>query len=155
MDEANARGERSAAEGMAKEEAKLLLKGFNFNVNAVLGAVLYSSFGVDTETGEINIGSLNPQKDISIPTGATHIVFKAGFASVDFVSGNSEIVVSDPVRVATNAAAQALSIKPATTPVLEGTDFILLSIDFVQSVNGIDYSLNNNEFNVLAIVSVI
>ena len=155
MDEANARGERHVGEGIAKEEAKLLLKGFNFNVNAVLGAVLYKPFELDTETGEISIAALSPQNDISIPSGATHVIFRSGFASIDFTTGASEMVVSNSVRLATDVVAQALSLKPATVPAVEGTHFFLLSIDFVQSVNTVDYSLNNNSYNVLAIVEVV
>ncbi|MEA4850729.1 MAG: hypothetical protein VB126_04650 [Paludibacter sp.] len=155
MDEANTRGERSAAEGMAKAEAKLLLKGFNFNINAVIGAVLYKPYQLNAATGEISIAALAPQNDISLPQGATHVVFRSGFASINFLTGESEITVSEPVRIATDGAAQALSVKPADAPELEGTHFFLLSIDFVQSVNNVDYSLNNNSYNVLAIVEVI
>ncbi|HBB00094.1 MAG: hypothetical protein A2W86_00580 [Bacteroidetes bacterium GWD2_45_23] len=154
MDEANARGERHVGEGMAKDEAKALLNGFNFNENAVLGAVLYTPFSVDAATGEIKIVSLNPQNDISLPSGASHVVLKSGFASINFLTGESEMTVSAPVRIATNAAEQAVSLKPATAPAIEGTHFYLLSIDFVQSVNNADYSLNNNSYNVLAIVGI-
>ena len=154
MDEANARGERHVGEGMAKDEAKALLLGFNFNVNAVLGAVLYKPFDVDSETGEISIAALTPLNDINLPNGASHIIFKSGFASVNFTTGESEMIVSAPVRLAVNAAAQAVSLKPATVPAIEGTHLILLSIDFVQEVNNADYSLNNNSYNVLAIVCV-
>lgn len=154
MDEANARGERSAAEGMTKDEAKALLNGFNFNENAVLGVVLYKPFTVDAATGEIKIEVLNPQNDISLPSGASHVVLKSGFASINFLTGESEMTVSDPVRIATNAAEQPVSLKPATAPAIEGTHIYLLSIDFVQSVNNADYSLNNNSYNVLAIVGV-
>jgi len=154
MDEANARGERSAAEGVAKDEAKALLIGFNFNVNAALGTVLYKPFEVDTETGEIKIAALTPLKDISLPSGASHIILRSGFASINFLTGESEMIVSEPVRLSVNAEAQAVSLKPATVPVIEGTHFMLLSIDFVQSVNNADYSLNNNAYNVLAIVAV-
>jgi len=154
MDDANARGERSAAEGMAKDEAKLLLKGFNFNVNAILGAVLYKPYQVDSETGEISIAALSPQNDISLPIGATHVILKSGFASINFLTGEAEMTVSASLRIATNAVAQAVSLKPATTPAVEGTNFFLLSIDFIQSVNNADYSLNNNSYNVLAIVEV-
>lgn len=154
MDEANARGERHVGEGMAKDEAKALLLGFNFNVNAVLGAVMYKPFDVDTETGEIKIAGLSPQDDMNLPAGASHIVLKSGFASINFLTGESEMIVSAPVRLAVNAAAQAVSLKPATVPAVEGTHLILLSIDFVQEVNNADYSLNNNSYNVLAIVAV-
>lgn len=140
---------------MAKAEAKLLLKGFNFNINAVLGAVLYKPFQVDAETGEISIAELSPAKDVSIPEGATHVIFKSGLAVINFVTSDSAIAVSEPVKLAINADAQALSVKPAAASELEGTRFILLAIDFVQVVNNVDYSLNNNSYNVLAIVEVI
>lgn len=154
MDEANAGGERSAAEGMQKAEAKALLKGFNFNINAELGAVLFTPFKIDTATGEITFASFDPKNDITLPEGASHIIFKSGFASIDFETGESEIQVSDAVRLAVNADKQAVSVKPAEAPAQNGITFILLSIDFVQSVNNVDYSLKNNAFNVLAIVEV-
>ncbi len=154
MDEANARGERSAAEGMAKDEAKQLLIGFNFNANAILGTVLYKAYEIVPETGEIKIAALNPQNDISLPSGASHVILKSGFASINFLTGESEMTVSAPLRIATNAAEQAVSLKPAAAPAVEGTHFYLLSIDFVQSVNNADYSLNNNSYNVLAIVGI-
>lgn len=149
----NVRGERRVADGVATAEGKLLLKGF-FNVNAILGAVLYKPFQVNVATGEISIASIIPQSDISIPEGATHVIFKSGYASVDFANENSEIAVSDSMRLAINAAAQPLSIKPEAVPALEGIHFILLLIDFVQAVNNVDYSLNNNAYNVLNIVEV-
>ncbi|MDD3078093.1 MAG: hypothetical protein PHH37_03190 [Paludibacter sp.] len=71
------------------------------------------------------------------------------------MTGDSAIVVSEPVRLAINADTQALSVKPAAAPELEGTRFILLATDFVQVVNNVDYSMNNSSYNVLAIVEVI
>ncbi len=155
MDEANARGERSVAEGLLKAEAKILLKGFNFNSNAVLGAVLHKPIQMDTATGEILIAALSPLNDISIPSGATHVIFKSGFASVNFETGESEMVVSGSVRLTADVATQALSLKPLTVPELDGVHFLLLSIDFVQAVNNVDYSLNNNSYNSLTIVEVV
>jgi hypothetical protein len=155
MDDANLRGERCVAEGIQKAEAKLLLKGFNFNNNAILGSVLYRPYQVDTATGEITVAALSPQNDIKLPQGATHVVFRSGFASVNFLTGESKITVSEVVRMEINGAAQALSLKPAVAPDLEGTLFFLFSIDFVQSVNNVDYSMNNNSYNVLTIVEVV
>jgi hypothetical protein len=155
LDSINGRGERSVAEGMNTDEGKAKLKGFNFNINAVLGAVLSNLYQVNADTGEITITALTPKQDVSIPDGATHVVFRSGFASVNFATGESEFTVSEPLRLATDVTAQALSLKPANVPVVEGTHFILLAIDFVQSVNNADYSLNNNAFNVLAIVEVV
>lgn len=131
MDEANARGERSAAEGMQKAEAKALLKGFNFNINALLGEVLYRPYQVDIATGEISIVDFNPAADLVIPSGASHVVFRSALAVVNFETGESAISLSEKLRVETGAAAQVVSLLPAEVPALEGTKFVLLSIDFV------------------------
>jgi hypothetical protein len=155
LDSVNARGERSVAEGMNTDEGKAILRGFNFNINAELGAVLSNPYQVNADTGEITIPALTPNQDVNIPDGATHIIFKSGFASVNFATGESDFTVSEPIRLATDVTAQSLSLKPANVPAVEGTHFILLAIDFVQSVNNTDYSLNNNAFNVLTIVEVV
>jgi hypothetical protein len=140
---------------MNTDEGKAILRGFNFNINAELGAVLSNPYQVNADTGEITIPALTPNQDVNIPDGATHIIFKSGFASVNFATGESDFTVSEPIRLATDVTAQSLSLKPANVPAVEGTHFILLAIDFVQSVNNTDYSLNNNAFNVLTIVEVV
>lgn len=155
LDTESARGERNVAVGIQTDEGKALLEGFNFNINAILGAVLYAAYQTDAATGEISVASFTPKNDIAIPDGATHITFKSGFASINFETGESEIKLSDVVRVAVDAEAQVLSVKPAEVPALEGTKFILILIDFVQSVNNVDYSLKSNTFNVLTIVDVL
>ena len=155
LDSVNARGERSVAEGINTDEGKAILRGFNFNINAELGSVLSNPYQVNADTGEITIPALTPNQDVNIPDGATHIIFKSGFASVNFATGESDFTVSEPIRLATDVTAQSLSLKPANVPAVEGTHFILLAIDFVQSVNNTDYSLNNNAFNVLTIVEVV
>ncbi len=154
LDEANNRGERSAAEGIGTAAGKSLLKGFNFNNHAVLGSVLYKPFQVDTATGKITINSIVTQDEIAFPQGATHVIFKTGYASVDFVTGNSELGVSAALRLAINPELQAVSITPDAVPSIDGTRFILLCIEFVQEVNGSDYSLKNGAYNVLSIVEV-
>ena len=55
LDDEGVRGERSVAAGIAKEEGKLLLKGFNFNIDALLGTVLFQPYEADTASGIITI----------------------------------------------------------------------------------------------------
>jgi len=155
LDETNKRGERTVAVGIASNEGKLLLKNFNFNINAALSTVLFQPFEVNATTGGIVMPSISPLEDVSIPEGATHVIFRSGCAIVDFVTGNSEMVVSEPVRLTVSAAKQPVNIIPQQIPTVEGIKFILLSIDFVQVVNNVDYSLNNNTCNVLTIVEVV
>ncbi|NLZ46801.1 MAG: hypothetical protein GX896_08940 [Clostridiales bacterium] len=155
LDEANERGERSVAEGLLLDAGKALLKGFNFNVNAVMGSVLYAPYGVDIDTGKIRIESLITQEEINYPPGATHVIFKSGFAVVDFENGNSAMTCSDPVCMEINGEVDSLTVIPEEIPQMEGTKFILFCIEFVQEVNRINYSLKNGAYNVLAIVEVV
>ena len=154
LDDANARGERHVGEGMNKDEAKVLLNGFNFNVNSVLGSVLFKAYLVDTGSGEITITGVNPKDDINLPNGATHVIFRSGFASVNFITGETDMTVSDAVKIEINSGVQDIAIRPNNAPSVDGRHFYLLAIDFVQSINNTDYSLNNNAYNVLAIVGI-
>ncbi len=155
LDETNNRGERSVSEGLAVEAGKALLKNFNFNIAAVLGSVLYAPYQINSATGEIKIASVNTSDEINYPQGATHVIFKSGFAVVDFANGNSAMAISDSLRLAIKAEEQAVTIAPEEVPQIEGTKLILLCIEFIQEVNGADYSLKNGSYNALAIVEVI
>ncbi len=155
LDEVDIRGERSVAEGITLPAGKSLLKGFNFNNQAVLGSVLYKPFQVDVATGKISIWSIVTQDEIAFPQGATHVIFKSGYASIDFVTGASELKVSEALRLAINPESQVVSIVPESVPSITGTRFILLCIEFVQEVNGADYSLKNGAYNVLSVVEVV
>ena len=155
LDEANERGERNIAEGLLHEAGKALLKGFNFNKNAVLGSVLYVPYTLNTATGEVKIESINTLEQINYPQGATHVIFKSAFAVVDFANAVSAMEVSVPVRLKIDATDQLLTVAPAEVPQIEGTKFILLCIEFIQEVNGADYSLKNGAHNALAILEVI
>ncbi|MFA7449149.1 MAG: hypothetical protein WCY77_12000 [Weeksellaceae bacterium] len=154
LDEANERGERNIAEGIQTAAGKALLKGFNFNSNAVLGSVLYAPYAVDGDTGEIKVEALSTQEELNYPQGATHVVFKSGFAVVDFATGNSAMAVSAAQRLEISADDQSVAVAPAEVPQIEGTKFILLCIEFVQEVNGNDYSLKNGMYNALSILEI-
>ena len=154
LDTTNNRGERSVAEGLTTAEGIMLLKNFNFNSSAVLGSVLYAPYQANMVNGEVKIESVNTSEEISFPQGATHVIFKGGFAVVDFANGSSAMAVSNSVRLAINAEEQTVTIAPEDIPQMAGTKFILLCIEFVQEVNGADYSLKNGAYNALAIVEV-
>lgn len=154
LDEANERGERTIAEGIETAEGKALLRGFNFNNNAVLGSVLYRPYQVTLANGEIKIEAISTQEEISYPQGATHVIFKSGFAVIDFKTGIAAMAVSAPVRLPISAEEQDVVMRPENLPEFEGTKLLLLSIEFIQEVNGADYSLKNGAYNALSIVEI-
>ena len=52
LDTNSNRGERNVAAGLATAAGKLLLKGFNFNIKAPLGAVLHTSYRLVPTAGK-------------------------------------------------------------------------------------------------------
>jgi hypothetical protein len=46
-------------------------------------------------------------------------------------------------------------LTPASVPVTTGVTMFLLMVSFYQEVNGVQYSLKNEEYNVLQIIQVI
>jgi hypothetical protein len=156
LDTTSNRGERNVAAGLATPAGKLLLKGFNFNIKAALGAVLHKSLRLMTVSGEIIVDELSPLNDVSIPQGATHVVFKAGYAVVDFATGNTALAVSPPTRMEIIPDLDDVDLcPPQPLPSIIGIKFMILCIEFVQEVNGSDYSLKNGAYNVMNIVEVL
>jgi hypothetical protein len=154
LDANSVRGERSVGVAMNLPTAKALLKGFNFNKRAVLGSVLHKPFIVQTNNGMITINNLVPINDIVYPTGATHVSFKCAWAIIDFATGVSSVDYSPAVNLPIDATQSIVQCLPPGIPVGVATNLYLLSIEFFQEVNGVQYSLKNGAYNALAIVEV-
>lgn len=155
LDTASARGQRQVSLGITTPEGKNLLKGFDFNTRAPLKGVLFSPFALDTATGSISFTSLLPAEQLQVPQGATHVSFAAAVLHLDFETGDSEIAYSPSSNFAINLTPQSFSLTPASVPTGAGRTFFLLHISFFQEVNGLQYSLKNEEYNVLNIVEVL
>ena len=155
MDTNSIRGERNVAAGLATAEGKQLLKGFNFNIKAPLGAVLHKPCRLDIPAGEIIVDEIVPMNDVSVPPGATHMVFKGGYAVVDFATGDAALAVSPSTRLPINMDEEVVDLVPATLPTITGIKLMILCIEFVQEVNGADYPLKNGAYNVMNILEVV
>lgn len=155
MDSTSARGERRVSVGLETVEGKNLLKGFDFNLKAPLQGVLFSPFSVDTATGSITFTNLLPAEQLQVPTGATHVSFQAAVLQLDFETGDSEIAYSPVTNLPINLTPQSFVLTPASVPSGTGKTFFLLHLSFFQAVNNLQYSLKNEEFNVLNIVAVL
>jgi hypothetical protein len=154
LDTTNIRGERNVATGIATSDGKQLLKGFNFNIKAPLGTVLHAPYRLAPAGGEIIIDELSPLNDVSVPQGTTHVVFKAGFAVIDFATGNAALSVSISRRKEIVPDMDLVDLT-AVPPSITGTKFMILCMEFVQEVNGSDYPLKNGAYNVMNIVEVL
>jgi hypothetical protein len=155
LDTTSMRGERTVDVGIATAEGKALLKGFNFNDKAILGAILYKPYSVNTSTGVISIADLVPINDIAAPTGATHVSVKGAFAIVDFAAGTSDVGYTNIQNLAIDGTSTSVTLTPASVPSGSGIKLFLLQVEFFQEVNAVQYSLNNGAYNGLAIVEIV
>jgi hypothetical protein len=149
------RGERQVAIGLATPTGKTLLKSFDFNSNAVLDTVLLTEHSLDTVTGVITIPDLVPAKQLSIPQGATHVSFTAGFLNLDFSTGDKDLQLSPIVNSAINLTSATVTLTPAGVPTGTGNSMYLIHIEFFQELNGVQYSLNNGAYNTLNLLEVL
>ena len=153
-DTTSVRGQRNVGVGIADPIALALLKGFNFNINAILSSVFFAPYVVDIATGKIDFAALTPINDVNFPSGATHISLQGAFANVDFISGTSDITFSNEVNLPIDGVTAPQTLTPTGVPSGTGTQLYLLEIKFFQQVNAIQYSLKNGAYNSLAIVEV-
>jgi hypothetical protein len=155
LDSTSARGERSVSNGIATAEGKQYLIGFDFNSNAPLDSVLFANYTLDTATGEIAIASIIPADQLRFPEGATNVVFQCGVLNIDFATGLTDLVLSPPNNMLLNMTQSSISMIPASMPTGAGVTVYLFIVTFFQEINGMPYSLKNEEYNVLHIVDVI
>jgi hypothetical protein len=154
LDATSARGDRNVGVAIVLPAAKELLKGFNFNNRSILGSVLFKPLVIDAATGSITLTGLVPANEIAAPSGATHFSVRTGWAKLDFVQGLKALEVSAPFNGPIDGNAVDVLLTPAQAPAGAGTNVHLLMIEFFQEVNGIQYVLNNGQYNALAIVEV-
>jgi hypothetical protein len=153
-DATSARGARNVGVGILTPEGKALLKGFNFNIKAILGSILFNPFAVNVATGEITMPNLVPINDVNSTPGATHITLRGAWAKIDFATGETSVEETNAVNLPLDATSTNVALTPGAAPVGAGTDVYLLMIEFFQEVNGNQYSLKNGAYNALSIVEI-
>jgi hypothetical protein len=153
-DTTSKRGKRTVATGDLS-----LLKGFEFNANAVLNTTLYAPFTVNVNRAsgvvDISIPPFIPTSSVIVPQGATHFKLVAGAAAIDFtaqsfVSANTQSAalpwdVTSTAQITLSNTITAGSTLPFV---------VVFGIQFYQEVNGDQYPLTDKSFNALSIVTV-
>lgn len=155
LDTTSARGARNIGVAMASAPAKALLKGFEFNNDAMLSSMLYKPWAVNTTTGVITITGLIPTMDLVFPEGATHVSFTGAYANVNYATNVVDVKLTNIQNVPINATASTISLTPTAVPAGTGAKLFLLKIEFFQSVNTVQYSLKNGAYNGLKIIDVV
>jgi len=155
MDSSSARGERKVAIGITTPEGKMQLKDFDFNANAPLKGVFFAPYALNTATGEITITNFIPLEHLHYPQGATHISLQSAVVHLDFATTESEIAYSPIVNLPINLTMATQTLLPSSVPTGGGVQLFLFMISFYQEVNTVQYSLKNEEYNVLNILEVV
>lgn len=154
-DTTSARGQRQVYVGLGTPDGKLALQGFDFNMNAPLNGVLFSGYDLDTATGIVTITDFLPLEQIRYPQGASHVSFQSAVLAIDFETQVSELALSNVVNLPLTLTPTSVTLTPTSVPATTGVTLFLLSISFFQEVNGAQYSLKNEEYNVLQVVEVV
>ncbi len=155
LDSVNFRGARNVGQGLTTLTGKQLLKGFEFNKNARLHALLAAPYDLNVATGTVSIVDLQPVAHLNFPVGSTHFSLQSAVLHLDFVTGNSEIYYSDLLNYPLTMDIENPILEPSALPTLQGTKIYLLLCEFFQEVNGVQYSLNNGLYNALSILEVL
>lgn len=152
-DSSNARGER-----IFLEENSTMLKGFEFNqassLKMLLGEKLAPTYDRAAGEATLIIPEFNPQNDVMLLPGATHMLFTLAVAelSTDEVPPRPVTIKSGYIPligVHVEETLQAPLVVDAAKVV-----YIIVGISMYQEVNGEFYPLKNNPYNAMTIVEV-
>lgn len=155
LDLTSSRGMRRVGLGLSSLEGKMVLKGFDFNANAPFNTVFFAPYVLDTSTGGVSINDFIPAEQLLFPPGATHVSFQSAALAIDFETEVSELAYSAVVNVPINYTAVSPVLTPTAVPTGTGVQLFLIGITFFQEVNGVQYSLKNESYNVLHILDVL
>lgn len=155
FDTVSARGKRNVAAGIATPEGKQALKGFDFNNRAELSGVLFATYDLDTATGVISLNNVLPAEQVLFPQGATHVSFQGAVLALDFGTEKWEVAYSNIVNRPLNLTPATITLTPSSVPTGTGQQFFVLFLSFYQEVNGVQYSMKNEEYNVLNILEIV
>jgi len=92
---------------------------------------------------------------LTAPAGTTHFRFVAATAAVNFRGNSHEAATATTGNlVYNNTATGALTLSTALPPNSTDPVFIVLGVEFLQQVNGDQYTLHNRAANACSIIKV-
>ncbi|QIH34096.1 hypothetical protein [Sphingobacterium sp. DR205] len=152
-DSLSARGER-----IFLEENSAMLKGFEFNqassLKMLLGEKLDTAYDRTAGEATLIIPEFNPQKDVMLLPGATHMLFTLAAAelSAEEVPPRPVMEKSGYIPLIGVHAEQTIRVPLVVDPTK--VVYIIVGISMYQEVNGEFYPLKNNPYNAMTIVEV-
>ncbi len=117
--------------------------------------VLFAPFDLDTVTGVVTITDFIGAEQLQFPQGATHVSLQSAVLAIDFATEVSELAYSNVVNLPIGLTPTTIALTPTSVPTGNGLQLFMLMLSFYQEVNGQQYSLKNEEYNVLNVVEVV
>lgn len=153
-DTVNPRGQRNVIDGEAT-----LLKGFDFNSQAKLGATLFMPYAISftRSSGALSASfqAFVASTMVAAPAGTTQFKLTLAGTSVDFENDSYEVQTAESSYYPWDASTvPAFDLSVTLGPASTHPVFCILLVEFVQEVNGIKYPLKNGSFNAASIVDV-
>lgn len=155
LDLVSDRGKRQVGIGIQTAEGKKVLQGFDFNNKAVMGSVFKGEIDLDPVSGIVVLTDFNPALHLAVPFGATHVSFSTAVAMVDFELSLYKTRYGNKENLAVTADMATYSFTPSEIPPGTGSMVYFFLIEFFQEMNGKQYPLKNNSYNVLTVLDVV
>lgn len=137
----------------------LFIEEFEFNSKSLMDTTLFAPFTANIDrvagTGSIVVPPFNPVEGVEAPEGATHFVITCGIAAIDFAGDKFESAeVNSGVLVLDSNMTAPLNLTASVSPNSTFPLFLVLSVEFVQVVNGKPYKLSNGTYNSMKMVAL-
>ena len=147
-DAVSERGKRQVGIGVASEEGKRLLDGFEFNASQSLPQMVNSRYRVLPEEGKVVFDVFDVDA-VAFPQGATHIALQFLLLRFDFGSGAFVLSEGEEVVVGRKEAVDFLELA-AGVPDGNGMLVGLVFGEFLQEVNGAFYGVGECGLRVIS-----
>lgn len=153
-DAVNDRGQR----GVIDAEIELL-KGFEFNEKAILSTIAFMGFNPIINrllgTHSIAVDAFNSARDVSAPTGTTHMKLVGSASSIDFEAKDSDgVTVTSAYIPYTNSTVAAQTLVLTLPSASVHPIVVVFGVEFYQEVNGKQYLLGNGAYTTSKVVAV-
>lgn len=147
----NVRGDRKVKEGDWQ-----LLKDLELNAGSSLTSTMFMEIQyVDSPSNwVVQLPAYVTRDMVAIPSGASHYKISATGVGVDFDLGSRSVVSESSSVLSVLDSASPLTLTIDKTG-LTGSHFaFLVSVEFIQTVNGVEYAINNGAHNAAKIIQV-
>lgn len=135
------------------------LENFEFNLGSRMDTTLFAPLTATidrvTGTGSIVLPPFNPAEMVEAPEGASHFRITCGITAIDFQGDKYESAQATSGELVLDSNPTApLNLTATISPNSTFPLFLVLSVEFVQVVNGKPYKLSNGTYNSMKMVAL-